>query len=161
MSASKSICLHQLLILVELGDRKPSQLLRKMKQLLGERVLEERILQQNFLQWMPTYVQLILALTSQTISLDQLALIADNLLEVFPSQPTLAADTQPPQPPVTSPGMQEVQDLPTQVNDLTTQLATLVNMIQITPHSRSRGHSPHPCPPHQLPSIPHHEYTIC
>ncbi|XP_038046745.1 uncharacterized protein LOC119720950 [Patiria miniata] len=50
-SASEQKRLHQLLIAEELGDRKPSQLLRRMRQLLGENTLEDNILKQLFLQF--------------------------------------------------------------------------------------------------------------
>ena len=65
-SASEQKRLHQLLISEELGDRKPSQLLRKMRQLLGDKVLEDRILRQLFLQRLPTNVQLIHTFTTWT-----------------------------------------------------------------------------------------------
>ena len=43
-SASEQKMFHQLLISDELGDRKPSHLLRKMYQLLGDKTLEEGFL---------------------------------------------------------------------------------------------------------------------
>ncbi len=46
---SDKVRLNQLLMTETLGDRKPSQLLRKMRQLLGDRPLEDRILRQLFL----------------------------------------------------------------------------------------------------------------
>ena len=144
-SASEQKRLHQLLISEELGDRKPSQLLRKMRQLPGDKVLEDGILRQLFLQRLPTNVQLILASLSTTSSLDQLALIADNILEVAPSQPTLATLAS---PPAASSFAQDLQDLRSQVNSLTSQLTTLVNALQINSRSRSRscsrGRSPTP-----------------
>ena len=48
-SASEQKRLHQLLIAEELGDRKPSQLLRRMRQLLADNRLEDNILRQLFL----------------------------------------------------------------------------------------------------------------
>ena len=66
-SASEQKRLQQLLTAEELGGRKPSQLLRKMKQLLGSNQLEESILRQLFLQRLPTNVQLILVSTGDTI----------------------------------------------------------------------------------------------
>ena len=43
-SDSEQKRLHKLLISEELGDRTPSQLLRRMQQLLGEKTLEPSIL---------------------------------------------------------------------------------------------------------------------
>ncbi len=84
-SASTQKRLHQLLIAEELGDRKPSQLLRRMRQLLGDHKLEESILKQLFLQRLPTNVQLILAPTNETVSIGQLAIVADRVIEVTPA----------------------------------------------------------------------------
>ena len=53
-----------------------------MKQLLVENKLEERILRQLFLQRLPQNVQLILASSSDAVDLEQLAVIADKILEV-------------------------------------------------------------------------------
>ena len=60
-SASEQKRLHQLLIAKELGDHQPSQLLHRMRQLLGDNVLEDGILRQLFLQRLPQNIQLILA----------------------------------------------------------------------------------------------------
>ncbi|XP_038056005.1 uncharacterized protein LOC119727996 [Patiria miniata] len=83
-SASEQKRLHQLLIAEELGDRKPSQLLRRMRQLLGENTLEDNILKQLFLQRLPTTIQGILASTSTAVNIEQLADIADKIVE-FPA----------------------------------------------------------------------------
>ena len=72
-STSEQKRLHQLIIAEELGDRKPSQLLRRMRQLLGENTLEEKILKQLFLQRLPTTVQSILASTADTVGIGALA----------------------------------------------------------------------------------------
>ncbi|PIK61894.1 hypothetical protein BSL78_01225 [Apostichopus japonicus] len=82
--------LRQLLTTEDLGDRKPSQLLRRMYQLLGDQSLETSILKQLFLQRLPTNVQLILASTSEQVDIHGLASLADKILEVTPS-PVVAA----------------------------------------------------------------------
>ena len=71
-SASEQKCLHQLLTAEELGDRKPSQLLRHMRQLLGDNTLENNILCQLFLERLPTNVRLILASTVDSLPLSRL-----------------------------------------------------------------------------------------
>lgn len=53
----------QLLLSEELGDRKPSQLLRRLQQLLGEKeaTFEQALLRELFLQHLPTSVRMVLA----------------------------------------------------------------------------------------------------
>ena len=144
-SASEQKRFDQLLISEELGDRKPSQLLRKMRELLGNNNLENGILKLLFLQRLPQNIQLILASTPDTVQLDELTLLADKILEVAPSQPFLSHI---PPSSADSSVAKEVYDLRNQVNSLTTQLATLVTQGRFQPHSlsnflsRSLGRSP-------------------
>ncbi len=144
--------LNQLLMTETLGDRKPSQLLRKMRQLLGDRPLEDGILRQLFLQRLPTNVQLVLASASDTVSTDDLASLADKILEVAPPQHSLAAITAKSAQNVatqtattTTTTTTEIQDLRNQLATLTSQLQSVVNQLQIRPpQSRSHGRSPTP-----------------
>ena len=133
---------NQLLISDELGDRKPSQLLCKMRQLLGDNCLEDGILRQLFLQHLPTNTQRSLASTADTISHDEVAVLADRILEVAPSQPYVTAIATTSQSAST---VQAIEALLNQVNNLTNQLAALVNQLSIHPHTRShsRGSSPY------------------
>ena len=86
-SVSEQRRLRELLNDEELGDRKPSQLLRRMQQLLGPRKFDEVLLRQLFLQRLPTHVQSILAVSKDTVSLEGLAELADRILDVQPSVP--------------------------------------------------------------------------
>ncbi|BHF63609.1 hypothetical protein SprV_0200660300 [Sparganum proliferum] len=70
--------LRQLLTGEELGDRKPSQLLRRMQQLVGERKFDTFILRQLFLQRLPLDVQTVLAVSQESI--EELAELADKVL---------------------------------------------------------------------------------
>ncbi|XP_022102076.1 uncharacterized protein LOC110985394 [Acanthaster planci] len=124
-SESEQKRLHQLLISEELGDRKPSQLLRRMKQLLGENTLEERILRQLFLQRLPQNVQLILASSSDTVDLEQLAIIADKILEVA-SPPTVVTSTTVNAVSSSKSLEKRIDELQSQVSDLTTLVHELV-----------------------------------
>ncbi|XP_072168471.1 uncharacterized protein [Diadema setosum] len=81
MSESEQRRVQKLLTEEELGDRKPSQLLRRMNQLVGEQQLEKGIMRQLFLQRLPNSVRLILASTKETLPLTELAELADRILD--------------------------------------------------------------------------------
>ncbi|XP_064471771.1 uncharacterized protein LOC135386007 [Ornithodoros turicata] len=101
--------LQQLLSTKELGDRRPSQLLRRMRQLLGDQSasVDDALLRELFLQRLPQNVQMVLA-TAADMTLDQLATLADAVMEVAnpavaavfpalpPSEPTRPQPRQPP-----------------------------------------------------------------
>ena len=77
-AASEQRRLQQLSNTEELGDCKPTQLLRHMKQLLGDKAtgLDSSFMREIFLQCLPTNVRLVLALTTEAISLQELATLA-------------------------------------------------------------------------------------
>ncbi|XP_071481992.1 uncharacterized protein [Diadema antillarum] len=144
--------LHQLLTAEELGDRKPSQLLRRMKQLLGDATLEDSILKQLFLQRLPRNVQQILASTSTEVSIEQVAELADKIIEVATplSVATVTAPPSMPQPfsvpsatlPPTSPSppaADPVAHLTAQVAMLTTQVYAIASRLDERGRQRSRG----------------------
>ena len=147
-SESEQKRLHQLLISEELGDKKPSQLLRRMKQLLGENQLEERILRQLFLQRLPQNVQLILASSSDAVDVEQLALIADKILEVTvpPSVSAVnaVAATTPPAATPHSSYDSRLEDLQAQISQLTSLVKSLVTDESQSGHrvytNRERSH---------------------
>lgn len=80
--------IRQLLSGEELGDRRPSQLLHRMRQLLGSAAdTQLPILRELFLQRLPQQVHMVLA-GSEEVSLEPLAQLADRIIEH--SSPSIA-----------------------------------------------------------------------
>ena len=142
-SASEQKRLHQLLTAEELGDRKPTQLLRRMEQLLRGAKLESSILTQLFLQRLPHNVQSILASSRDAMTVNQLAELADRIIEVQVS-PTLGISniTNPdmsPSPQTSASGQADVKALAEQVQQLTLQVQSLTKEFH---QERGRSRSP-------------------
>lgn len=82
-TASRAKRFQQLLAFEELGDRKPSQLLRKFQQLLDDTSSDHPLIRELFLQRLPTHVrQLLTATTTDATSLTELAQMADTVMDV-------------------------------------------------------------------------------
>ncbi len=127
-AASEQRKLQQLFTTEDLGDRKPTQLLRRMQQLLGDRpgVTDGSFLKELFLQRLPPNVRMVLASTS----LDKLAEMADKIIEVaVPSVSAVSAST--PAAPTS-----EIEQLRAEV----TRLEKMVSKLAARPRSSS-------CPP--------------
>ena len=92
-AGSNQCKLQKLLNEVELGDRKPSQLLRRMRQLWSDRP-DDAFLRELFLQRLPNNVRVVLAPLGIDVSLDKLADTADRIVEV--ATPSIAAFHAPP-----------------------------------------------------------------
>ena len=147
-TATEQKRLKQLLTDEVLGDRKPTQLLRHMRQLLGDKALEDSILRQLFLQRLPASVQLVLTSAGDTMKMEQLAELADKVMDV--STHSLGVNSVTPvtpmTPPATTPTMSaqptswqnEVEFLRGEINRLTTEIKN----IETRPR-RSRFHSRH------------------
>ncbi|BHF60087.1 hypothetical protein SprV_0100304800 [Sparganum proliferum] len=73
---------HQLLKQESLGGRKPSELLRRMRSLLGDMQVDDKFVKKMFLERLPADVQTILASGSQDLTVSQLAEMADRMKEV-------------------------------------------------------------------------------
>ena len=117
-----------------LGDRKPTQLLRHMQQLLGNRpgLTDESFLRELFLQRLPPNVRMVLVSTPEGTRLEQLAEIADKVMEVAgPAPPNIAGVNNTP--------------LSKEVESLREEVARLGTLIQQLSHSRSNTRSSSHC----------------
>lgn len=115
-TASERRRLQQLLTSEDLGDQKPSQLLRRMQHLLGDRLstVDEAFLRELFLQRLPNSVRMILA-SAGDVQLSRIAEMADNIMEVC--APSLSALSQP--------HNSDIADLRAEVSRLTGLVETL------------------------------------
>ena len=130
-AASEQRRLQQLFNSEELGDRKPTQLLRRMQQLLGDRagVTDGTFLRELFLQRLPTNVCMVLASTKATTSLEELAELADKVAEV--ATPSVAAVGS-------SHLASEVEHLRAELTQLQTSIKALTRQTRgSTPRQRS------------------------
>ena len=108
-AASEQRKLQQLISWEELGDRKPTQLLRRMQQLLGDKVgtadvPSSSFLRELFLQRLPSNVRMVLASTDTSMDLNKLAELADKVMEVATPTGTVThvSDAHPDPPPPSS-----------------------------------------------------------
>lgn len=140
-TASEQRKLQQLFSTEQLGDQKPSQLLRRLQQLLGEHAstTDSTFLRELFLRRLPNNVQMILASTSNTSSLDELAELADKIMDIAV-------------PPVAG-----IQNSSPQLNAKVDQLHTEVTRLQelVKSLSHSRHHRPSRRPSTPRPISPH------
>lgn len=114
-SDSEEQKLRKLLSSVNLGDRKPSQLLNEMTN-LGSTAVPEELIKTLWLQRLPTNIQSILATSTDTLA--NLAKMADKIAEIQ-------------QPPSTfSVSQEQTSDLGKILTDLTLEVAALKTAIQ-------------------------------
>ncbi|XP_064469681.1 uncharacterized protein LOC135384407 [Ornithodoros turicata] len=144
---------QRLLTQEELGDRAPSQLLRRMRQLLGDRpdsaVIDDSLLRQLFLQRLPANVCMVLA-AAGTMSLNDLANLADKIMEMAPPQ-IAAVASHPPSPPTatgsSSPQAVDLSQLVEQISNLQLEVAALRHCSPSPSPRRSRfAHRRSPSP---------------
>ncbi|KAM7292675.1 uncharacterized protein ISCGN_025813 [Ixodes scapularis] len=145
-SASEQRRLQQLITSEELGDRTPSQLLRRLQQLVGDRLptFDTSLLRELFLQRLPSNVRMVLVSTP-SMSLDDLAQLADRIMEVaLPIVSSIdrmlgetTATTRPQHTGSDYPASLVVTELRQQISELTAQVAALVSRPPALHQSRS------------------------
>ena len=128
-AASEQRRLQQLFSTEELGDRKPTQLLRRLQQLAGDTpgLPDGKFLRELFLQRLPSNVRMVLASTRDDTAIEDLAQLADKIVEV-----------------ALPPSVSNVSVQPSELELLRTELATLtkvVNSLKLHRRSRSRSRS--------------------
>ena len=132
-TASEKCCLRQLFTAEELGNRTPSQLLRRLQQLLGDAAgpnPDNTFLRELFLQWLPGHVRMVLA-SSGNMPLEALATLADKVMEV--ASPSVSSVN-------VAPLTLEVGQLRSEVAQLREMLAAL-KITPSNPHRRAQSHS--------------------
>ncbi|XP_064479357.1 uncharacterized protein LOC135392581 [Ornithodoros turicata] len=155
-SASEQRRIQQLLTSEELGDRRPTQLLRRLQQLLGEKAstIDETLLRELFLQRLPASVRMILA-SAKSTTLSDIANMADNIMDV--GSPVIAAVGSQYEPPAITELRRDIIDLKDTlaardshaIDDLRAEMNKLVKMVQSlgpTQRGRSRSASRRPAP---------------
>nr|VZI28486.1 unnamed protein product [Spirometra erinaceieuropaei] len=116
---------HQLIKEESLGDRKPSELLRRMRTLLGDMQVDEKLVKEMFLERLPADVQTILASGSQDLTLSHLAEIADRMLEAQRFQPPSVAQISTSSSTVNEQLLQQMSAMANEIASLKLQLARI------------------------------------
>nr|VZI23835.1 unnamed protein product [Spirometra erinaceieuropaei] len=123
---------HQLVKAESLGDRKPSELLRRMRSLLGDMQVDDKFVKEMFLERLPADVQTILVSGSQDLTVSQLAEMADRMIEVQRFQSPSVAQ-------ISSSSSSVNENLVKQVSAMADEMASL--KIQLARLTSSRSSS--------------------
>ncbi|GFY00618.1 transposon Tf2-9 polyprotein [Trichonephila clavipes] len=131
--------IRKLLTGEELGDRKPSELLRTMNRHAASQNVPEELMLELFLQQLPTAVQTILA-SITPITVEKAAEVADRILEV--STPTVSLSTNAIASSSENRILQEIERLHKRIDDLTMkERRTPERRNSSRPRNRSRNRS--------------------
>nr|VZI48326.1 unnamed protein product [Spirometra erinaceieuropaei] len=123
---------HQLIKEESLGDRKPSELLRRMRSLLGDMQVEDKFVKEMFLERLPADVQTILSSGYQDLTVSQLAEMANRMIEVQRFQSPSVAQ-------ISSSSSSVNENLVKQVSAMADGMASLQIQLARLTSSRSRS----------------------
>ena len=129
--------LHDLFNSVKLGDRSPSQLLRFMKSLLGNKKLEDTILKQLWLEKLPLGMRRIVAALDENATLEKLASVADKVAETYSNYPLCSTLVQPstsvvqPSTSVVQPYTSDIQNENAELRETLRQLTSRMEIMSI------------------------------
>jgi len=136
-SDSQEQRIRRLLTAEDLGDRKPTQLLRRIQQLLGDcepEILDSHLVKQLFLQRLPQNVRVVMASSEEKLSVQELATMADAIMGAITPQTIQTVGSEHSQ-------SSDIVSLTKQVN----QLSLLMNEVlqqQKSSRDNSRSRSP-------------------
>lgn len=116
--------IRELLSNVTTEDAKPSQLLRRMQQLLGENDISTTVFKQMWLDKLPPEVVRILAALAEDVDIQKLAIIADKITDTAPIKHISATNTRDGLMPDID---RQIQKLSTELQDISIQLRELQN----------------------------------
>lgn len=139
LSLSQEVKIRQLLEKEEVGDRKPSQFLRRLRD-LGGKAITDPLLRTLWTGRLPQHLQAILAAQPET-SLDAAASLADRVLEVVPINlisETKCQQTVPATANTTSPDAGDLANLCRLVSELQVQVSELQKQ-NTSAYNRSRA----------------------
>lgn len=138
LQSSVAARLRELLSKEELGGEKPTDLLRRMKQLLGDKyqAFDTDLFKQLFYQRLPSDIQRALISVKSKLPPDELANLADDYMATLPPVQSSSISTVATQD--TSPQIAQLANL---ISQLTIEVNNLKQ--QLSSHPRSRSTTPH------------------